>query len=274
MTRRGATLIELLVVVVILGIVGASVTNLLISQTRLFAREAGGRDARAVSRNALNIVRDEMRMIEPRGITVATDTAITVRVPYAMGVYCASSTATFVPVDSLIYAQAAYAGYAYRDTALNATYTYVAKTAAPSAGTSTTCSGTPGITPITGGALLTLSPSLPGSLPAGAPVLLYQTITYTLGPSTLVPGRTALWRRVTGGQAEEIAVPFRNTAIFRFYVSGADTTQAAAPAVGSLHTISGIELVLIGESERTVAGRSGPEASSVRLSIFFRNAVI
>lgn len=273
MTRRGATLVELLVVIVILGIIGASVTNLLISQTRLFAREAGGRDARAVSRNALNIVRDEMRMIEPRGIVTATDTALTVRVPYAMGVYCASSTATFVPVDSLIYAQAVYDGYAYRDTALNAAYTYVAKTTAPTSGATATCTTGPGITPIPSGKLLVLAPALP-TLPAGAPVLLYQTVTYALGPSTLVPGRTALWRRVSGGTAEEIAVPFTNTAIFRFYVSGADTSQVAPPAAGSLHTISGIELVLTGESERTVAGRTGPETSSVRLSIFFRNAVI
>jgi prepilin-type N-terminal cleavage/methylation domain-containing protein len=272
-SRRGATLVELLVVIVILGIIGGSVTNLLISQTRLFAREAGGRDARAVSRNALNIVRDEMRMIEPRGIVTATDTALTVRVPYAMGVYCASNTATFVPVDSLIYAQAAYAGYAYRDTALNAAYTYVAKTAAPTTGTASTCSSGPGITPIPNGKLLVLSPAFP-SLPSGAPVLLYQTVTYALGPSTLVPGRTALWRRVAGGVSEEIAVPFQNTAIFRFYLSGAKTSQASPPAAGSLHTISGIELVLTGESEKTVAGRSAPERSSVRLSIFFRNAVI
>jgi len=272
-TRRGATLVELLVVIVILGIIGASVTNLLISQTRLFAREAGGRDARAVSRNELNIVRDEMRMIEPRGIVSATDTALTVRVPYAMGVYCASSTATFVPVDSLIYAQAVYDGYAYRDTALNAAYTYVAKTTAPTTGATATCTTGPGITPIPSGKLLVLAPALP-TLAAGAPVLLYQTITYALGPSTLVPGRTALWRRVSGGTAEEIAVPFTNTAIFRFYVSGADVSQATPPTAGSLHTISGIELVLTGESERTVAGRTGPETSSVRLSIFFRNAVI
>jgi len=214
-----------------------------------------------------------MRMIEPRGIVTATDTALTVRVPYAMGVYCASSTATFVPVDSLVYAQAVYDGYAYRDTALNAAYTYVAKTTAPTSGATATCTTGPGITPIPSGKLLVLAPALP-TLPAGAPVLLYQTVTYALGPSTLVPGRTALWRRVSGGTAEEIAVPFTNTAIFRFYVSGADTSQAVPPAAGSLHTISGIELVLTGESERTVAGRTGPETSSVRLSIFFRNAVI
>lgn len=268
--RRGLTLVELLVVIVIVGAFGLAVTRLLMSQTRLFARAAGARDARAVSRNALNIVRDEMRMIEPRGIVAASDTALTVNVPYAMGVYCASNTATFLRVDSLTLAQAVYAGYAYRDTSLNATYTYVAKTSATTTGTASTCTGAPGITPISGGQLLVLSPALP-VLPGGAPVLLYQTITYTLAPSVLVAGRTALWRRVSGGASEEIAVPFQNTAIFRFYVSGSSTAQNAPPA--SLSSITGIELVLVGESESRVAGRSGPETSSVRLSIFFRNAV-
>ena len=44
-------------------------------------------------------------------------------------------------------------------------------------------------------------------LPAGAPVFIYQTITYSFANSVLVPGRTALWRTVAGGAAEEVAVP-------------------------------------------------------------------
>lgn len=272
MTRRqGFTLAEILVAVVMLGIVGIGVSNLLMSQTRFFSRATGARDARAVVRNALNIVRDEMRMIEPVGITAASTTSIRVRVPYAIGVYCSASTATFVPVDSLVYATAVFRGYAYRDTTLNANYVYVPSTTAPAAGVATNCTGTPGITPLTFGRTLLLSPAFP-SLPAGAPVLLYQTVTYTLAASTLVPGRTALWRQVTGGASEEIAVPFQNTAIFRFYVSGGTASQASAP--GTLSTISGIELVLIGESERNSPGTGTPESSAVRLSIFFRNSVI
>lgn len=268
--RRGFTLAELMVVVVLIGIIGLGISRLLVSQTRFFSRLTGMRDSRSVTRNALNIVRDEMRMIEPRGITAATTTSITVRVPYQMGVNCSSSTATFVPVDSLTLATAVYGGYAYRDTTLNSPYTYVTSTTAPSNGTVTNCTGTPGITPITGGRTLSLSPALP-TLAAGAPVMLFQTVTYSLAASTLVPGRTALWRTVAGGTAEEVAVPFQNTAIFRFYVNGGATSDAAPP--GSLNTITGIELVLVGESERNSPGTNRPEARPVRLSIFFRNAV-
>lgn len=269
-TRRGFTLTEILVAVVLLSMVGLGISRLLVSQTRFFARSTGARDARSVTRNALNIVRDEMRMIEPRGITAATTTAIRVNVPYAMGVYCSNNTATFVPIDSLTRANAVFRGYAYRDTALNASYTYVSSTTAPVAGAAADCTGAPGITPISGGQLFTLSPGLP-ALAAGAPVFVYQTIIYALAPSVLVPGRTALWRRVSGGATEEIAVPFQNTAIFRFYVNGATTSQAAVPA--SLNTITGIELVLVGESERNSPGTNTPETRPVRLSIFFRNAV-
>lgn len=270
--RRGFTLIELLLTVVLLGIVGLGISRLLVSQMRFFTRSTGARDARAVSRNALGIVRDEMRMIEPRGIIAATTTSISVRVPYAVGVYCSNSTATFVPVDSLAYAQATFRGYAYRDTALNANYTYVpiSGSTLPSAGALSDCTGTPGITPITGGRTLALSPAFP-SLPGGSPVFLYQTTTYSLAASTLVAGRTALWRSVSSGPTEELAVPFQNTAIFRFYVSGALTSQATVP--GTLNTITGIEIVLTGQSERNSPGTGTPESASTRVSILFRNAV-
>ena len=268
--RRGFTLAELLIAVVLLGIVGAGITRLLQSQMRFFQRSTGARDARAVTRNALNLVRDEMRMIEPQGITAATTTSITVRVPYAMGVYCSASTATFVPVDSLIQTTAVFAGYAYRDTALNAPYTYVATTTAPSAGTLTLCTTTAGITPVTNGQTLLLSPAI-GSLAAGAPVLLFQTVRYYLSASTLEPGRTALWRQVTGGVNEEVAVPFDASSVFQFYVSGGTTPQATVP--GTLSTITGLELVLTGQSERNSPGTGAPESSVTRVSIFFRNAV-
>lgn len=268
--RRGFTLVELMVTVALLGIVGLAFSKMLVSQMRFFSRATGARDARAVSRNALNLVRDEMRMIEPRGIIAATTTSITARVPYSVGVYCASSTAAFVPLDSLVFTTADFAGYAYRDTAMNTSYIYVASGTAPTAGSASTCTGGPAITPLAGGEVLVLSPSLP-TLAAGAPVLLWQEVTYSLAPSTLVPGRTAFWRTVAGGAAEEMAVPFENTAIFRFYVSDALVSQTGVP--GTLNTITGLEIVLKGQSERVSQATNAPESASTRVSILFRNAV-
>ena len=267
--RRGFSLVEILLAVVLLGIIGVGMTRLLSSQMRFFQRSTGARDARSVTRNATNLMRSEIRMIEPTGITAATTTSLTARVPYLMGVYCSANTATFVPLDSLIRATAVFRGYAFRDTSLNAPYTWVPSTTALTVGLPTVCTGL-GITPVPGGDLWTLSPGL-GTLAAGAPVLLYQTITYSLANSTLVPGRTALWRTVTGGVAEEIAVPFAAGSVFRFYVSGSTTSQGAVP--GTLSTMTGVEFVLTGQSERNSPGTGAPESSVARIAIFFRNAV-
>lgn len=268
--RRGLSLIEVLIAVVLLGIVGAGITRLLQSQMRFFSRSTNSRDARAVTRNALNLVTGEMRMIEPRGIVAASADSIMVRVPYATGLHCTGSTVTFAPVDSLVWAQAVYAGYAYRDTLSSSVTTYVAAGGASlSAALDVVCT-LAGLTPVPGGRVRTLSPALPITT-QGASILLYQTITYKFAASTIVSGRTALWRRVAGGSNEEISVPFGTGTRFRYYETGEDLAEDSAP--GTLSNMSGIEMVLVGESERTSPGTGAPETVTSRVPIFFRNAV-
>lgn len=269
MRRRGLSLVEVLIAIVLLGIVGAGITRMLQSQMRYFGKSTNERDARSVSRNALNLMRAEMRMIEPAGVIAASADSLTVRLPYAVGMSCSNSTGTFIPVDSLTWATAEFAGYAWRDTTQNAAYTYVASGNEPTAGQATDCT-TAGLGVIPDGSVLVLDPSIPTAV-VGAPLMLYQTVTFKFAASTLVPGRIALWRRVTGGATEEIAVPFDATSRFRFYIPGATTAQDAVP--GTLSTMRGIEVVLRGESERTSPGTAEPEVSESRLSILFRNAV-
>lgn len=268
-SRRGLSLVEVLIAIVLLGIVGAGITRLLQSQMRFFSRSTNLRDARAVTRNALNIMRSEMRMIEPTGVIGASGDSLTVYLPYAMGLNCSVSTGTFIPVDSLTWATASYGGYAWRDTASNASYTYVTSTTAPTAGLATSCS-LAGMAAIPNGRNLVLSPAIPTAV-VGAPLMLFQVVTYKFANSTLSPGRIALWRNVRGGASEEIAVPFDAGSGFRFYVAGATTAQDAVPS--PLNTIRGVEIVLRGESERTSSGSGTPEESNARLSILFRNAV-
>ncbi len=270
MTRRGLTLTEVLIAVVILGVVGVGITRLLSSQLRFFSRATNERDARSVSRNALNLVRQEMRMIEPRGIVAASADSLRVRVPYAVGLHCANGTVTFAAVDSLIWATAVYGGYAYRDTAAAATVTYVAAGGSSlSNGNSATCTGV-GITPVPNGQLRIMAPAFPITT-GGATVLLYQEITYRFAASSLVSGRTALWRQVIGGSTEEVAVPFDGASRFRFYNAGATTAADTLPTL--LRNMTGIELVLRGESERTSPGAAVPSEELIRVPIFFRNAV-
>lgn len=268
-SRRGLSLIEVLIAIVLLGIVGVGITRLLQSQMRFFSRSTNLRDARAVTRNALNIMRSEMRMIEPTGVLAAGADSLTVYLPYAVGLNCSLSTGTFIPVDSLVWATATYAGYAWRDTADNAAYTYATGATAPANGLATSCVAA-GLAAIPNGRTLVLSPAIPTAV-VGAPLMLVQIVTYKFANSTLSPGRIALWRNVRGGASEEIAVPFDAGSGFRFYIAGSTAAQAAVPS--PLNTIRGVEIVLRGESERTSSGSGTPEESSARLSILFRNAV-
>lgn len=270
MRRRGLSLIEVLIAVVLLGIVGVGITRLLQSQMRFFGRSTNARDARAVTRNALNLVSSEMRMVEPRGIVAASADSFSVRLPYATGLHCTGGTTSFAPVDSLVWAQAIYAGYAYRDTIAGSVTTYVASGGGSLSVAAATVCTLVGLNNIPGGRVLTLTPAFPIAT-RGAPVLLYQTVTYRIAASTLVSGRTALWRRVAGGTNEEIAVPLGAGTRFRFYVAGALTPQDAAP--GTLNTMTGVELVLVGESERLSSGTGAVESDTLRVPILFRNAV-
>lgn len=266
--RRGLSLIEILIAVVLLGIVGAGIARLLQSQMRFFSRSTNMRDARAVTRNAVNLMRLELRMVEPSGMVAAGADSIRVQLPYAMGIHCALNTGTFVPVDSLTWATASYGGYAWRDTTPGATYTYVPSNTALAAGLAAACTGV-NITPVPGGPLMVVAPAFVA--PAGAPMFLYQTVTYRFDASTLVPGRTALWRQAAGGVAEEIAVPFDDDSRFRFYAAGSTTPADAVPS--PINTTAGVELVLRGESERTSPGTGSPEVATTRVAIFFRNSV-
>lgn len=268
MRRRGLSLVEILIAIVLLGIVGAGITRMLSSQLRFFARGTNARDARTVSRNALNLTRAELRMIEPDGIVAASEDSIRVRLPYLMGLYCSTSTATFVPADSLQYAQAQYGGYAWRDTASGSTYTYTVGAAVPASALATVCT-TAGLAQIPDGLVLSVTPVL-GSVPTGAPFFLWQTVTYRFAASTLVPGRLALWRQAGSAAAEEVAVPVDSLSRFNFYTTGV-TSSTTVPS--PLNTMRGLEILLYGESERTSPGRTGPEESLQRVSIFFRNAV-
>ena len=268
MRRRGLTLIEVLIAIVLLGIVGVGITRMLSSQLRFFASGSNSRDARSVSRNALNLTRSELRMVEPRGIVAATRDSLTIRIPYLMGLYCSASSAMFVPTDSLTVATAQYGGYAYRDTISGASYTYVSQSAALAVGADALCTGV-GLTKIPGGTIYTVGPAL-GVLSASAPFFLWQTVTYKFATSTLVPGRLALWRKAGSAAAEEVAVPVDTASRFNFYTT---LTTSSTTVPSPLNTMRGVEILLYGESERTSPGRTTPEEALQRVTIFFRNAV-
>ena len=265
--RRGFSLIELIITLVLVSIIGVASGRLLMSQTRFYTRLSAQRDARSVTRNARNIVQTELSMVEAGGgVIAASNDSITVRMPYAWGVYCAGSTMMRLPVDSAMYAMASLAGYAIKDTTSAGVYAYTATTTAPTAGTATDCTTTAGITAPTDGAYLSLSPSPTGT--AGAPVLLYQLVTYKFAASALVSGKLGLYRRIGTGTPEELVAPFDTSTKFRYYELNASTAQTTVPALAN---IRGVELKLDAQSISRSSGRSEPESASISTAIFFRN---
>jgi prepilin-type N-terminal cleavage/methylation domain-containing protein len=268
---RGHTLIELIISMVVLGVVGAAIVRLIVVESRLFQAQDASNEARKVARAAVNLLTSELRMVEvSAGVTAASATSITFRVPYAIGIVCASGTISTMPVDSLMYAQATFSGYAWRDT-LGA-YNYATSGASAGAGSAGDCTSA-SITTLTGGKVVSLSPALPSGAKVGNPVFLFQTITYSFGASGLLPGRRGLFRQVgggVGGAAEEIAAPFDSaTTRFRFFVLNADAAQDAVPA--NLADIRGIELALTGASRLTPRGRTTPKTVATTTAVFFQN---
>jgi prepilin-type N-terminal cleavage/methylation domain-containing protein len=278
--RAGFTLPEVLIALTLTAVIGAAVTGVMVNQSRLFDQQDKLGNARQVSRSAMNILMAELRMVEVGGgIVAASPDSITVDVPYAMGLICGASNAadrtvvSLLPVDSAMFAEAAagFSGWAHR-TGLGNTDGYTYNTGTPRSIAEVTppvapCS-TQGIVTLAGGRILRLQPYV-ASAPVGAPMFLYQRITYRFGPSSDVPGRRALWRRVeVSGVPEELVAPFDSTARFRFFAGTAQAATDSPP--GTLSTLRGVELVLTGQSERP--SRTGTaDVAQLRTAVFFKN---
>jgi len=276
MNRRGFTLAELIVGMVILGVIGAALTRLFLSQSRFYDLEGQLRRARLVSRMAINTALSDLRMVEATGgLVAATPTQVTMRVPYAIGVVCANSgvqtTLSLWPVDSTVYATSGFSGYAWRDSLGNVTY--VEAGASVGSDDASLCVAANVVT-LPGGRVVAVRPPLPVALPAvtavGTTVFLIQRLTYEFKPSVALPGRTALWRTaVATGQTDELVAPFDSAAKFRFFVVGSDTAQDAVPSPAS--NVRGLELGLTSQSDRAPEGATAPRRAQVVTAVFFNN---
>lgn len=274
-TRAGFSLTEMLIALVLTAIIGAAVTGLFVSQTRFFEAQEKQGAAREVSRSGMNVIVTELRMLEKdSGVISVSDSVISLRVPFAMGISCGATAATttilMFPVASALYSDAlnGYAGYMWR-TIADERYTYVAKSANPSAGASATCTAA-GIstTAISGSQAIALTPGALSAV-ARSPVMLYQTVTYRFGSSTSVSGRRALFRQTGTGANEELVAPFDTTARFRFYY-GTERGEAVDAAPSTPSDLIGLQLVLDGVSERP--NEQGKYQNvPYRTSVFFKN---
>jgi hypothetical protein len=273
--RRGVSMAELIVGMVILAIVGMSLTKVLVSQGRYFDHQKNGNLARNVSRGPLNRVVSDLRMVEALGgVVTAADTALELRVPYAIGVVCAKiapyTHISLLPVDSAMYATPGFSGYAWRGG--SGVYNYrEAGNPSIATGDVAVCNAA-AVTTLTSelAKVIKITPALSDTASVGTPVFLYRLIKYEFKPSTAVPGFRGLFRTVvTTGASEELASPFDNTSKFRFFVLSATVSVAAPPA--NLSTLRGIELLMNGMSERIPTGSAIRSTAPFTTAVFFKN---
>jgi type II secretory pathway pseudopilin PulG len=271
--RKGVTLVELLVAFTLLAIIGLSIVRTFTSQARLADLQKKRIDARAVGRASINMLMSEARMVETgSGVAAATTTSITLRVPIAMGVVCGTSGSSTVlsmmPVDSVVLANAAISGHAYRQ--VNGTYAYTEGTTTVTAGGAAVCTAA-SITTVTGGRTILVTPQMAVAATAGTPAFYYQRVRYDFATSSTIPGRVGLWRTLlASGVTEELAAPFDATSQFRFYQNNVDASTGTVPP---LTDIRGVELVLIGASEKSRFGKTSPETARLQTAVFFMNRI-
>ena len=286
LTRRGFTLVELLISMIVTAIIGAALVRMVLSQARFMDQQEAWREARSVSRGGINRLLSDLRTVEAAGGMVAAAAGgqdFTVRVPYAFGVLCGIAanvyTVSLLPIDSTMFAEPGYTGFAIR---ANATGVYVHH---PSnllnlTGSGALClnglydsiSTVPALNGSPAGRVVNLTRTAGALVPAplrGSIIYLYRHVRYEFKASVAIPGRTGLWRTmVTGGTTEELAAPFDATARVNFYNLDAMPAQAAVPTLGN---IRGLELRLNGMSERTPAGSAAPKTANMTTSVFFEN---
>jgi prepilin-type N-terminal cleavage/methylation domain-containing protein len=291
--RRGLSLIELVLALVIVGIIGAAFTRLLTSQGRFFDTQNALRSARSVSRGGLNVLLSDLRSIETDGgMKDSNRDSLYLWVPYGFGLLCRGNPTEAVmslqPLDSAVWANAGFSGFAWRDHGGGYVYTVTRnmKVEPPATWSNHCGNGNPSalISTLPGGRVITAKPGPTSPVTAGYAVLVFQKIVYKFGPSKAVPGARALWRTVVdhpgGPQTEELAAPFDTSAQFRFFNEGADTSQTTLGNGCWQHSVTrewmycnarGVELILDGLSERTPGGSPGPKQSQYRTAVFFQN---
>lgn len=288
--RRGFSLPELLISMVMVGLIGLVLTRLIVNQSRSSNREVLQRGARGVSRGALNIMMAELRVAEQSSAFSAVTagnapapsaTQLAINVPWAIGIRCSATEALMMPVDSVIGAigRANNRGIGVRDPGTGeytiqpnvgviAHANFVPCTAAGI--TATGANAMPGMTPYT---VLGTGMATGG---VGTPVMFYYQVRYTFKASTSVPGRTGLFRQVFSWSSaeaeEELVAPFGAGSGFQYY-RGTNRMPGPAPAptTENLRDIAGIQINLVGQSERNAQGMANPEAANVSTAIFFRN---
>jgi prepilin-type N-terminal cleavage/methylation domain-containing protein len=273
MSRRGFTLVELLVAMAVGGLLGVALTRLLVSDSKFVERQEAMLAARQTARTGLNWTAVELGMVGNGGLLVASPESVTVRIPYAFGITCdrfgSDHIVALAPSDSITYADAVPEGLAWRQP--DGSYVLDPGVGVTTTTNTATCDAN-GVSVVPDGRLVAVS-GVPGGgpwrPPPGRIAYLYHSVTYKFAPSAVLPGRLALWRKAGSSTEEELAAPFAVASGFGFLTGMAVTAQDAPP--GTLDSVRGVELRLVGASEQVPRGSTTPVTFRLITQLRFRN---
>ena len=267
MRHRGFTLIELMIAIVMLAVLATALTRILLADSRFVSQQEALITARQTARAATNVMNVELRMVSDSGLLAASADSVYFRSPYAYGMACGASGGeriiSLMPTDSAMYASAIPGGIARR-TALGFSF-HGGITVATSANLATCTADSVRVVP--DGFLAAVTPDTTAS--SGELVYLYQDVAFRYMPSTDMPGRIGLWRRVGAGAYEELAAPFDSTARFRFLV-GPNLLRTDTPPV-DLTTVNGLELSIMAQSYEPPRGRTQYQTFDLPVQVVFLN---
>lgn len=295
--RRGFTLIELLITMTILGLLGTMVTAVMVGQQRFFQRTTQQMDVRRELRTAVNVMSTELRGVSSAaGDIVAFDRmSITFRDVLGSSVVCATPTRAQLDLVPTNAARMQLSNFA-SDPSVGDTVVVLRNDSSGVAGefwsahritsvssSAVSCPLSPYVDAVldVGKARLRLgvTPNLPDSVVAGAPLRLLRTTRYALATQT--SGAWYLGRSEYAGGAWTAAVPIAGP----FQAASAagtgglglamyDSVGVAVTAIASSNRIARIDVVARASGERSsgVVGSSATAVTdSLLVSIALRN---
>jgi hypothetical protein len=239
--RPGVSKAELASAFAVLALVAATIVQLLIIRSHFIMRAETGPaiDGEATA----SLVRSELRRTAGAGLLRATDEAVLLRVPYAVGAVCDGN-------DERTVVALAPGGSGTLDTVHGAVLGWRAASGrwiAVRGRLSRTRDGAAicdaaGVERAPGAVIASVAtPALAEMV--GAPAVLFREVEYALRASAAEPGALALWRTaIDAGPAEELMAPIPAGTGFRYFVDEAATPSHGAPA--PLTRVRGIELYL------------------------------
>jgi prepilin-type N-terminal cleavage/methylation domain-containing protein len=290
-SRRGFSLVEIITALTILAVIGGAMTKMLLSQTRGYQYDNGGRRSRTAARSSMNIMITDLRMTQDNGgvsyIDATNHRRVDVRVPVAFGVVCEVSGGGVVmaitPVDSFQLASIRYGGFAVRN-ATTGIYSYVTGGTLSSGDASKCHAGGVAVYADTitmggrAGKVIAVTGAAPAGTAAGSMAMIWQSVRYSFDSSNVFAGRAGLFRIVSTASAadtSEITAPFSWNARFSYFTNPAqarDTATTSAPA--DYNTVRGLKILLAAEASDTVPGYRGPKKSPLTTAVFFKNTRI